>query len=198
MSDIPHETASIVLAKCGRRCCICRRFKPLLLQVHHIVERSRGGGNDLDNLIPICITCHLDVHSRVPFTRRFTPTELKLHRESLYNLVADGSVSQDEEEPAVRYSTDEAIDRDGVPKLMTEAVNLLIEIAQGDGFMLDPSQCEAMDTVYDREYATHKAAFKQLRNLGLLEFNGGSMYTITLDGYNVADVYVALLNEKPK
>jgi hypothetical protein len=122
MAEIPDEMAATVLAKCGRRCCICRRFRPTLLQVHHIDERAAGGGNDFDNLIALCLTCHTDVHSRVPFTRRFTSVELKQHRENLYQLVADCVLPTDEEGPTPRIEPAEPTSIANGPKLIPEAV----------------------------------------------------------------------------
>jgi hypothetical protein len=197
MDAIPDENAATVLAKCGRRCCICRRFKPLRLQVHHIDEKAKGGSNEVENLIALCLTCHAEVHSDVPFTRRFTRIELKMHRDNLYKLVAEGKLPQGEEEMPLRESTNHAIEIEGTPNLMREAVNLLVELAQGDGFILDPTSCECSDTVYDREYAKHRAAFKQLCNLELLEFSGGTMYVLTDEGFTVADAFITLINEKP-
>ena len=84
------EISTKVLADCGRCCCLCRRFKPIRLQVHHIVPRGEGGKDELDNAIALCLTCHTDVHTKAPFTRRFTVEELKMHRENVYRLVAEG------------------------------------------------------------------------------------------------------------
>ena len=47
MSDeIPSDLVDRMMVKCARRCCICRRYRPTKLQVHHIVERGQGGGNE--------------------------------------------------------------------------------------------------------------------------------------------------------
>ncbi|MBE7506218.1 MAG: HNH endonuclease [Planctomycetia bacterium] len=93
MADrVPDDIAARILAKCGRCCCICRRFDPTMLQVHHILLRSEGGTNDEDNLIALCITCHSDVHTERPFTRRFSVAELKLHREQVCRLVQEGKL----------------------------------------------------------------------------------------------------------
>ena len=94
---IPENIANDLLAKCGRLCCICRRLRPVLLQVHHIVERSEGGTDDFDNLIALCIMCHSDVHTTRPFTRRFTPDELKDHRDSVIRLVGEGKLVPSED-----------------------------------------------------------------------------------------------------
>lgn len=37
------------------------------LEVHHIVELSKGGSNDLENMVTLCRDCHLREHSlRIP------------------------------------------------------------------------------------------------------------------------------------
>ena len=65
MSDIPQDVIDAMMVKCGRRCCVCRRFRPTKLQVHHIKERAKGGGDEEDNLIVTCFSCHSDVHTHV-------------------------------------------------------------------------------------------------------------------------------------
>src|SRR5688572_30318128 len=98
--DIPQKVVDEMMVKCGRRCCICRRFRPTKLQVHHIVERVQGGSNDLDNLIVTCMSCHSDVHTKVPFARRFTHAELKSHRDTLYVMVASGTLPASDSDDA--------------------------------------------------------------------------------------------------
>lgn len=92
LAAIPQHLVDEILAKCCRHCCVCRRFEPLHLQVHHIIPRAEGGSDDLDNLIAVCLTCHCDVHTRTLFTRRFTPGELRLHREAVFALVSNGKL----------------------------------------------------------------------------------------------------------
>lgn len=87
---VPDKVAAAVLAKCARHCCVCRRFRPLHLQVHHIVEQAAGGTDDEDNLIATCVSCHSDVHTKTQLTRRFTVAELKMHRDEAYRLVKEG------------------------------------------------------------------------------------------------------------
>jgi hypothetical protein len=90
MSAIPQATADKVLALCGRHCCVCRKFRPLLLQVHHIKEQNEGGGHDEDNLIATCVNCHAEIHTETKLTRRFTHRELKQHRDQVYEAVKAG------------------------------------------------------------------------------------------------------------
>ncbi|MGG6242896.1 HNH endonuclease signature motif containing protein [Nodosilinea sp. AN01ver1] len=90
-----NQVVAEVLADCARRCCICRRFRPLHLQVHHIVEKKDGGTDDKENLIAICVSCHSDVHSETKLTRRFSRKELQLHRENVCRLVKEGKLLAD-------------------------------------------------------------------------------------------------------
>ncbi|MEN8006348.1 MAG: HNH endonuclease [Candidatus Krumholzibacteriota bacterium] len=63
-SLIPPGRRGEVLGRDGHRCrapgCANTRF----LEVHHIKARSRGGGNDPDNLITLCSACHRLWHER--------------------------------------------------------------------------------------------------------------------------------------
>ena len=46
-------------------CCSCGTL-PVLnrkLDVHHVVERRKGGSNDLDNLVALHHECHMKVHA---------------------------------------------------------------------------------------------------------------------------------------
>jgi hypothetical protein len=88
--SVSPDLAAQVLVLCARHCCICRRFRPLHLQVHHIRLRSDGGPDEMDNLLAICVSCHADVHSDSRLTRRFSEIELRGHRETVYRMVADG------------------------------------------------------------------------------------------------------------
>lgn len=90
--SIPDNVAAKILVKSARHCCICRRFSPLQIQIHHIVEQADGGTNDEDNLIPICILCHSSVHTKMHMTKGFSRAELKGHREAVYDMVEKGKL----------------------------------------------------------------------------------------------------------
>jgi 5-methylcytosine-specific restriction endonuclease McrA len=49
-----------VLGRDGWRCQSCG--SPKHLQVHHMQKRSQLGGDLLDNLITLCISCHATEH----------------------------------------------------------------------------------------------------------------------------------------
>ena len=52
----------IVLERYGWRCSRCHEAKPL--QIHHRCFRSHGGTHDLENLEPVCMDCHREIHRR--------------------------------------------------------------------------------------------------------------------------------------
>lgn len=51
----------------GGVCEICKNNNFAILQSHHIVERSKGGGDDLENLMLLCPTCHALQHVNLNF-----------------------------------------------------------------------------------------------------------------------------------
>jgi hypothetical protein len=63
-ATIPPGTRRQVLGRdrhqCRRPGCGNTRF----LEVHHIVPRARGGGNDMENLVTLCAACHQLVHEK--------------------------------------------------------------------------------------------------------------------------------------
>jgi len=63
-TSIPPAVRRKVLAHSRHRCqrpgCGHTRF----LEVHHLVPRSRGGSNDLDNLVCLCSGCHKLLHEK--------------------------------------------------------------------------------------------------------------------------------------
>ena len=77
-----------LLARCGRRCCICGLLHAV--QVHHIHPREKGGSDNIENGIPLCPNCHDAVHtgySSGKTTKIYTATELKLHRQRTIDQV---------------------------------------------------------------------------------------------------------------
>ncbi len=63
-STIPPAKRRLALARARHRCempgCNHRHF----LEVHHLVPRERGDGNNLDNLVVLCSSCHRLLHER--------------------------------------------------------------------------------------------------------------------------------------
>lgn len=205
---IPDDVADELLSKCGRCCCLCRRFRPTLLQVHHVVERSNGGTNDPDNLIAICITCHSDVHTRRPFTRRFTPVELKQHRDAVIAAVADGKLVPPEDQLGPVYlETEAAYDvAPDLPRYSREAQEILFAAAESrnghilmiltsGGFAIQTDSHSVVDHTKDpREEARYRKAMQVLEDNGTIEQTDyeGQVFRLTHDGYCMADTLQAL------
>ncbi|NRR05928.1 HNH endonuclease [Brevibacillus sp. RS1.1] len=97
--SINEDVIVEVLTRSARHCCICRQFLPLSIQVHHIIEKSDGGTDDFDNLIPVCIQCHGYIHTIPHMTRKFTTKELIKCRDNVYEMVSVGKL------PATRSMT---------------------------------------------------------------------------------------------
>ncbi|MCW4050567.1 MAG: hypothetical protein NWE89_12615 [Candidatus Bathyarchaeota archaeon] len=91
----PPIVAESLLVKSNRRCCLCRTFKGTKIEIHHI---EPDGGNDEDNGIPLCFDCHADVGSynpNHPKGRKYTPSELKKHRDQWFDMVSKVTFIQD-------------------------------------------------------------------------------------------------------
>jgi hypothetical protein len=203
--SIPDHLVNQILVKSGRRCCICRRFRPTRIQVHHIIARSEGGPDDPGNLMPICMSCHTDVHSRVPFARRFSPDELRAHRDELFRLVADGKLptgSEDSPGPLQVFNgrvLDTAFP--DLPGLTAEAALIVVaaaesldglvtiknlgRIAHVQGGSVSFTNAESSH----RECAKYRAAVELLLSLGLIRRIGhrDEIFELTDLGYAVAD-----------
>src|SRR5262245_39071669 len=206
MAVSPTVVAGI-LVKCARHCCICRRFRPLHLIVHHIVEQAAGGGDDEGNLIPICVSCHSDVHTQTELTRSFTYQELRCHRDNVYTLVAEGKL------PAASSSEDDRLsdlsagiirlltgmtERPAVqrPPLTTEAVEVLlgtttknqpIQTIRFDGGVVFAVGKQGFgDTGSLRSMAAYRDAVGQLVSKNLIE-QDYDLYFPTLQGFLIAD-----------
>lgn len=77
-----NEVAKL-LVKCQRRCCICHRFCGVKMELHHVEHKANGGGDEIDNAIPLCFECHAEVNhynDSHPRGRKFTNEELLGHK----------------------------------------------------------------------------------------------------------------------
>ena len=89
--DFDRTEAEALLVSCHRRCCICHRFCGVKIELDHIVPRSKGGGDAIDNALPVCFECHAEIHAYNadhPRGRRFTPSELRGHKEQWMGICA--------------------------------------------------------------------------------------------------------------
>jgi len=78
------EVKREALVAAQRSCCICHVQCGAEIECHRIVPESRGGSNDLENCIPLCFNCHAKVehyNPKHPIGNKFTPEELKQHRD---------------------------------------------------------------------------------------------------------------------
>jgi hypothetical protein len=205
MNEIDPEVIDRMMVRCGRRCCICRRFRPTKLQVHHIVERSQGGSDDEDNLIVPCFSCHSDMHTKVPFARRFSVAELKGHRDAVISLVEAGTLGvadTDDTDEAVALVVREmrAVSKPEI-ELLPEAVEILTKAVGVEGGMQGMIHFVRHDMwftllvggvdqfSYDdhRQQARYKKALDQLLQCRLVEWRCDQILDVNYAGYLVAD-----------
>lgn len=213
---VSSNRAAEVLAKCARHCCICRRFRPLHLQVHHIVEQHEGGTDDLDNLIAICVSCHSDVHTETKLTRRFTNKELKLHRDNVYQLVSDGKLPASSEVPdqlaelsasivdAVRMRETHTLGPR--PLLTPESVEVLLAAVRGntpinivtyDGCTALLAGGQTFGEAFDqRSSARYRYAVKQLISHHLVE-GDAELLSVSYTGFLLADDVISAGASEP-
>lgn len=205
---IPQELVDRMMVDCGRRCCLCRRFKPIHLQVHHIDERATGGSDEWDNLIALCLTCHTDVHSKVPFTRRFTHAELKGHRDSLLARVTAGDFDPNESDDfspsilASRTTSAVRLSKEAVELLLTAAnlsgpIQGTIHVIKTDGgTIIAPGNFQKLYPVEDkRKEALYRAALGELEQAGYVERSSAQMREVTNSGYLMADELASQLGQ---
>jgi hypothetical protein len=86
-----------LLVRAARCCCLCQQFKGSKMEIHHIVQEADGGGDDEDNGIPLCFDCHAEVNAynvRHPRGRKYTPAELRQHRDHWFAQVAAGAAAR--------------------------------------------------------------------------------------------------------
>lgn len=192
-----------------------------MLQVHHIVERSKGGTDDPDNLIATCLTCHSDVHTKRPFTQRFSVEELKQHRDSVYRLVADAKLVPPEDDygritASPRHtaladshqdaSVESLVIADGKliqPVLPQESVAILLAAAESpDGqvvvinlshdFIVEIDHRQMNSNADPRDRARYRNAVEKLVEHGLLDPYSDNILNLTNRGYLLGDQLLAL------
>lgn len=83
MSDIHNER---VILKSANKCCICFRTG---IVSHHIKFKSESGGDDFENLAPLCPNCHDRAHTSSTLTKNLTKELIVRFRDEWYNTVED-------------------------------------------------------------------------------------------------------------
>lgn len=74
----------------ARRCCVCKRYKGVGVEIHHIVPKAKGGEDSYENGIPLCFDCHCSAghyNPDHPRGTKFSPDELKGHKDSWFEYV---------------------------------------------------------------------------------------------------------------
>jgi hypothetical protein len=85
------------LVACGRRCCLCHKYCGTKIECNHIEPRGNGGKNTFENCIPLCLDCHAEVghyNASHPKGNKFSGSELKKHRDRLYEMVNSGVIRE--------------------------------------------------------------------------------------------------------
>ncbi len=88
------ETKTRAMIACGRRCCLCHKFTGVGMECHHITPHAQGGEDTYENCIPLCFDCHAEVghySSEHPRGTKFSPEELRGHRDHWYATYANGT-----------------------------------------------------------------------------------------------------------
>ena len=94
------ETRIQALVAAARHCCVCRRYKGVKVEVHHIVPSSKGGTDSADNAIALCFDCHTDAghyNPEHPRGTKYSPEELRRARDLWHLAVAANRIEAPEE-----------------------------------------------------------------------------------------------------
>lgn len=94
-----QKNKEIVLLKSKRHCALCEKNAFSAIEVHHIIPKSEGGSDDIENLIPLCFDCHQRVGSynpKHPKGTKYSEHELKARRDKVYNKVENGELPKQE------------------------------------------------------------------------------------------------------
>ena len=81
VSRYVRELFDFYCARCGKNCRNSKNAESVL-QVHHIDENP--GNNDLENLIPLCATCHLKIEKEARLHAPYKETQLELFKNQSY------------------------------------------------------------------------------------------------------------------
>lgn len=85
--DFSENTKIRVVLWSFRHCCLCGKQCGTKIEVHHIIPKSKGGTDNIDNAIPFCFDCHAEVAAyqcEHPKGTKFSDKELKSRRDQVY------------------------------------------------------------------------------------------------------------------
>lgn len=106
----------------ARRCCVCKEFSGRNIEVHHITQASQGGTDSFENAIPLCFNCHANAghyNSKHPRGSKFSPEELRKHRDLWYKQVAEGKFKVNDIDISQQF-------------FITNSFDIVSEITKGD------------------------------------------------------------------
>ncbi len=89
----PQSIREEALVKSRRCCCVCHVFCGRDVNAHHIEQEANGGANTIDNAIVLCFPCHSEAghyNTRHPLGTKYSPSELRKHRDIWWETVAAG------------------------------------------------------------------------------------------------------------
>ncbi len=90
------------LVKARRCCCICHEFAGRYTNVHHIIQEADGGLNEIENAIVLCLRCHGEAghyNSKHPIGNKYSPNELRRHRDEWFTWCEKNPSSPLQKEP---------------------------------------------------------------------------------------------------
>lgn len=91
----PPSVRDNALLAAARHCCVCRRYKGALVEVHHIIPEAEGGASDFNNAIALCFDCHAwagHYFAKHPKGSKYSPDHLRTARELWHSKVETGDV----------------------------------------------------------------------------------------------------------
>lgn len=101
----PPSVRDHALLAAARHCCVCRRYKGVLLEVHHITPEADGGASDFENAIALCFECHAwagHYFAKHPKGSKYSPDQLRAAKNLWYSKVETGDVSSPTSESVVQ------------------------------------------------------------------------------------------------
>ena len=116
------EIKEQVFVASARRCCICKEFVGRNIEIHHIIQACDGGKDTFENAIPLCFDCHANAghyNSKHPRGSKFSPEELRKHRDQWYKLVENGQFSLNDLEISQQF-------------FLTNSFDIVSELINGD------------------------------------------------------------------
>lgn len=130
-----RDEVAVLLVKCHRRCCICHRFCGTKIETDHIIPAADSHDHSIENAIPVCFDCHAEIHAynpKHPRGRRFTPEELRMHKDQWLRIC--------ETRPEIFVEASRNVDIGPIQGLLDELDHNLIISSGHFGFIFKDEQ----------------------------------------------------------